>query len=383
MARYDGPIIDLDVHHRPRVDTEIIAYMPKRWRDYMTSNPHLTMPVEPPSTTGAATLSNMARRGDAFPPDGHLPGTSYEMLREQLLDKFNYVRAVLTHDVGDFACHLNPYLAEAVCRAANDWNIERWLSHDERLVGLVVAPLGMPESAAAEIRRVGKHPRMVGVLLAGSPLGRPFGDPIYHPVYEAAAEMGLALSIHPAGSDRPGVTMRSTPAPFMTVVEFAGLQSQQAAHHISSFIVHGVFEKFPSLHLVVKEYGVAWLPSLIWRLDQGNELLRLESPWVKRWPSEYIHDHVKLATQPIEKSHDASDGLAQLLQSVDGIEDLLCFSSDYPHITFDDPTYVARQLPRGWERKVFCENACVAYGWDVPAPEGARSDRPSAAMQEL
>lgn len=379
MSRYDGPIIDLDVHHRPRQDSEVIEYLPQRWRDLMTANPHAVMPIEPPSTTGAATLSNLGRRADAFPDEGGLPGSSYELLREQLLDRHGYCRAVLTHDVGDFACHLNPYLAQAICGAANDWNIERWLPLDERLVGLVVAPLGMPDAAAAEIRRVGGHEKMVGVLLAGSPLGRPFGDPVYHPVYEAAAEMGLALSIHPAGSDRPNVSMRATPAPFLTVIEFASLQSQQAQHHISSFIVHGVFEKFPSLHLVVKEYGIAWLPSLIWRLDQYYDMLRLESPWVKKRPSEYIHEFVKLATQPIETSPDSASGLAEILQTVDGMEDILCYSSDYPHITFDDPDYVARQLPNGWERKVFCDNACSAYGWKPPARDFRRSQVPVAA----
>jgi predicted TIM-barrel fold metal-dependent hydrolase len=378
MSRYDGPIVDLDVHHRPRSDAEVIEYLPKRWRDLMLADPQRPMPIEPPSTTGAATLSNLGRRADAFPDEGGLPGTSYELLREQLLDRHDYHRAVLTHDVGDFACHLNPYVAEAVCRAANDWNIERWLSLDDRLVGLVVAPLGMPDAAAAEIRRVGGHERMVGVLLAGSPLGRPFGDPVYHPVYEAAAEMGLALSIHPAGSDRPSVSMRATPAPFLTVIEFASLQSQQAQHHISSFVVHGVFEKFPSLHLVVKEYGIAWLPSFLWRLDQYEDVLRLESPWVRRRPSDYVREFVKLATQPIETSPDGRDGLADLLQTVEGMEELLCYSSDYPHITFDDPDYVARQLPRGWERKVFCDNACAAYGW-TPPPAGFRRSAAAAA----
>jgi hypothetical protein len=47
---------------------------------------------------------------------------------------------------------------------------------------------------------------------------------------------------------------------------------------------------------------------------------------------------------------------------------LLCFSSDFPRDSMDDPTYVARLLPRAWHRKVFCENPCRSYGWAVPAP---------------
>jgi predicted TIM-barrel fold metal-dependent hydrolase len=56
------------------------------------------------------------------------------------------------------------------------------------------------------------------------------------------------------------------------------------------------------------------------------------------------------------------------MATVDGVEDLLCFSSDYPHFSFDDPVYIARVLPERWHRKIFCENACQLYGWGVPEP---------------
>jgi predicted TIM-barrel fold metal-dependent hydrolase len=47
----------------------------------------------------------------------------------------------------------------------------------------------------------------------------------------------------------------------------------------------------------------------------------------------------------------------------------LVFSSDYPHISFDEPTYIARLLPAAWQRKVFCENACELFGWSLPAED--------------
>jgi predicted TIM-barrel fold metal-dependent hydrolase len=50
----------------------------------------------------------------------------------------------------------------------------------------------------------------------------------------------------------------------------------------------------------------------------------------------------------------------------EGIEDLLCFSSDYPHWTGDSPTFVAKLLPKSWHRKVFCDNACDFFGWERP-----------------
>jgi predicted TIM-barrel fold metal-dependent hydrolase len=117
---------------------------------------------------------------------------------------------------------------------------------------------------------------------------------------------------------------------------------------------------------LIKEFGTAWLPSIVWGMDRQYEQLKYESSWVKKWPSEYFHDHIKLSTQPFEESPEPG-GMIRILESLDGMEDMLCFSSDYPHITADDPMYVARLLPAEWQSKVFLENACAFYHWDVPA----------------
>lgn len=363
MPAYRGPIIDVDVHHRPRSINDLLGYLPAATRELVTADDHKAFPLYPSMTLASAATSNSGRRADSFGDDGGIPGWNYELHKTQLLDRYDYHRGVLTHDVGDFAMHLNPEVANPLCRAANDWTIDHWLSRDERLRGLVVCPFADPEAAAAEVRRVGGHPKMSGVYLVGAPLGRPWGDPVYHPVYRAAAELGLPLALHQAASERPKVTGRTTPSPLMTATEMTALMSQQGMHFVSSFIVHGVFEKFPGLKLLVKEFGVAWIPSLLWRMDQFYDSYKLESSWVRKWPSDYVLENIKFSTQPIETSS-RRNAVADMLQTVDGMDELLCFSSDYPHISFDDPTYVARLLPASWRRKVFYDNARAIYGWD-------------------
>jgi predicted TIM-barrel fold metal-dependent hydrolase len=303
-----------------------------------------------------------------------MAGSSYVMLRDQLLDRYGYQRCLLLHDVGQFATHLNPYYSAALCRAVNDWNIDTWMRLDDRLYSVVVAPFATPQEAANEIRRVGGHERMSGVLLAGNPLGRPIGDPLFHPAWQAAAEMGLAVTVHPSTTDRPGPQMGSVGAS-KARIEGSSQLGQQAMHYISSLIVHGVFEKFPSLNVVITEFGITWLPYVMWRLDQNYDLLRHESPWVKKWPSEYIRKHVRFSTQPIEESPEDKGATAELLKAVDGVEDLLCFSSDYPHYSMDDPTYAARLIPEAWRPKVFFDNACAVYNWKIPAKVLAHSSR--------
>jgi uncharacterized protein len=376
MSGYSGPIIDVDIHHAPQAPQELIEYLPKRWQEYVRADGREQMSLLPFGCWG--TVATFGHRSDAWDDDGTQPGTNVENVRTKLLDRYGYYRGILTHQLGQYGTHQNQYFAQAICQAANDWTLERWLSRDERLFALISIPAAVPEHAVAEIRRLGSNPRFVGVLLCGNPFGRPIGDPLFHPIYQVATEMGLAISVHPATSDRPNQLTAATGGP-LGFMDHVSQFTQQAQHYISSLVVHGVFEKFPTLRFTIKEYGIAWLPSVLWRLDQNYELLKQESPWVKRLPSEYLHEHVKLSTQPIEESPDDKKGLARLLETFDGIEDMLCFSSDYPHGSMDAPDFIGRQLPASWLRKVFCDNACLTYGWSRPPETYVRPDAAMAA----
>jgi hypothetical protein len=141
-------------------------------------------------------------------------------------------------------------------------------------------------------------------------------------------------------------------------------------------VTHGVFERYPELKLLIVEAGVSWLPWLMWNFDAHAKLLRRESPWVKRDPSDYIRDHVRLTTQPLESSP-RSDQLIDLFEAVGGVEDILCFATDYPHWDGDDPTYIASRIPKAWWPKVFYQNALRLYGWkeEALAPAGAARPR--------
>jgi hypothetical protein len=379
VGGYAGPIVDVDIHHCWFDREEVIKYMPRRWQNYMKET---RAPIDPPyhnytmSNNGAWLLETLdaGLTGDRTGTAGG--GTDEAKLRSMLVDKYNYSRCMLDFNVGSFGGHLNPELAVAVCRAVNDWNIDYWLSRDDRYYSVVVIPSGQPEAAAAEIRRVGKHPRVVSVLHAGNLLGRPFGDPVYNPVHKAAAELGLRISLHWGGWDRPSTSVSVVGGHLFSGTFTNSQFSQQAMHYISSYISNGTFEKYPGLRILVLEYGVAWLPYLMTRLDNDYQLMKAESTWVKKWPSDYIRSNIKLGTQPVDESPDPRQ-LIELLETIDGVEDLLCFSSDWPHWTADDPAETTRRLPKAWHRKVMCDNACEFFGWarpvDVPALAGVRT----------
>jgi predicted TIM-barrel fold metal-dependent hydrolase len=99
--------------------------------------------------------------------------------------------------------------------------------------------------------------------------------------------------------------------------------------------------------------------------------------WVKRWPSEYLRERVALTTQPIETTPGERGGLIEHLSSFEGIEEMLCFSSDYPHWDMDVPSYLESIMPKSWHERFFYENA--RRHLRLPAIADAASPQPAHA----
>jgi predicted TIM-barrel fold metal-dependent hydrolase len=384
---YAGPIIDCDVHHDWPSQQTLLDYLPRGWREYETRSKgnyvggggknHLPM-------TASVMVPNPGGivRAESWPPDGGLPGSSLPLLQEQLLDPFNVQRAILMFGSGQWVGAVpNPYFAAEIARASNDWCIDQWLSgQDDRVYGALILPTQTPEVAAAEIRRLGGHDRIVSALIMSTGMGKPFGHPVYHSIYEAAAEMNLPLTLHAGGEAVGGMNVSPIGSGMPSLyLEHHVLNSVQGCMtHLVSLIAHGVFEKYRGLKLLLVECGVAWLPGILWRFDADYKALRAEAPWLKKAPSEYFFEHVRVTTQPLELSPQKED-MVQLMTSMGG-EDILCFASDYPHWDTDDPTYIATRLPQSWHQKVFHDNAAKFFGWPLAKAEpGATREAAGAA----
>jgi uncharacterized protein len=371
-------MIDACVHHHWHSQVEVTDHLPEGWRE------HIGTPGTLPGGAGAMPLLPSAPwrnpTGDYLPSawleDDRLAHTRPDLLVPRVLDGPGAERAVLSHDRGMFVPSLpNTYRAAALAAAINDWTIERWFPADDRLFGLVLVPNQTPADAAVEIRRAGAHERMVGVLLAANGLGKPFGHPAYHPIYEAAAELDLPVVLHAGGDAIPDTLTHPTAGGLpATFGEVSALAFSPMLTHVQSFVVQGVFEKYPGLRLFVAGAATAWIPGLFFRLDVNWRGLRREVPWVRRPPSEYFREHVRVSTWPLEQpaGADGAERLVRLLSAFGGAEDLLCFASGYPHWNSDDAGSLAGRLPASWHPKVFHDNARAWFRWP-----GAAS-RPSA-----
>ncbi|MGW4335726.1 amidohydrolase family protein [Rhodococcus koreensis] len=356
---YRGPIIDVDVHHNWRSPSDVVQYLPTDWRTYVSGGSGPALPLTPGNRR--VLMVDSSYRVEAIPEDGSLPGTDYELMKRQLLDPLGSQKTILTYDIGLQSGLPNPEFAAALCRAANQYTVEQWLPRDDRLCGLILVPTSVPEDAAREIAHWANHPRMVGVLVVVNSLGRPFGHPIYDPIYRAAAEHGLPISIHLSGPPEGRDIAGGNPS---MMLERYTLFGQAGMHHLTSMITNALFEKFPTLRVMLVEWGFDWLPSVANRLDTAWPILRVESPRVRRLPSEVIREHLRFSTQPFE--YVPARALSAILDGFEGIADVLCFSSDYPHWDADDPTRIVSRVPEDWHSKLFYENAAAFFGFGPP-----------------
>jgi predicted TIM-barrel fold metal-dependent hydrolase len=359
-ARPNEAIIDCDIHNVVPAAETLFPYLPEHWRDYM-SRSDFKGPVENYYPAGAATSA----RPDATPPTGGPPGSDLALTRAQALEAWGTEYGILNCAYA-IECVHNPYGAAALASAVNDWQIAAWLEPEPRLRASLVVPSQHPDLAAREIDRLGGHPGFVQVFLPVRSAAL-YGNRRYHSIYEAATRHNLAIGIHFGGV--PGNPPTPSGWPSYYIEEYAGM-AQVFQSQVISLIVEGVFDQFPTLRVAIIESGFTWLPSLMWRLDKEWKGLRREVPWVKRRPSEYIRDHIRLTIQPIDAPPDPHH-LQQIIEQL-GSDELLMFSTDYPHSHFDSPADAfPAGLPAALERKIKSENARAFYRLEARGPRDA------------
>ena len=349
-GKTDVTLVDCDIHP-VMTPAMMLERMSSRWRRHLERWGRRT----PVITEIYPRARNAGMRADSWPDvPGGVPGSDPELLREQLLDEWNFDYGVLNALNGQ-DCFDSAGLAAELNRVLNDWLTEEWLDFDRRLLGAIAVPHDQPALAVEEIeRRVGDD-RWVQVLFPAS-TQEPLGSRKYWPIYEAAAGHGLPVAVHSGGYDPhmgagwPSFYIEEHQA-FSTVVQ----------RQLVSLVCEGTFEAIPDLRIVLTEGGVAWSAALRWALDEAWSVLRDEVPDLQRAPSEYIRDHVWLTTQPIEEPDDPDDFLRTVEHAQ--LADRLLFATDYPHWDFDAPS---QALPRGLSKEtradILAGNACGLYG---------------------
>ena len=345
--------VDADIHNAVPSNAALLPYLPDSWRGYGERFGLRSYRIG----SSYPRVSPAAARSDAWPPNGRPPGSDLPFLREQLLDAWSIEFGIL-NPIVDENCpsQLHAEYGAALATAINDWQVAEWLDPEPRLRASMVVATEDGELAAAEIHRRADDPRFVQVLLLAR-TSEPLGRRKYWKLYEAAQDRRLPVGVHFGGLGGHAIT--GSGWPYFYLEDHVGMpQTFQA--QVISLIFEGVFERFPALKIVLIEGGLAWLPSLMWRMDRAWEQLREEVPHVRRPPSSYVRDHFWVTTQPMEEPPNRTHFL-QLLSQLD-MNDRLMFATDYPHWDFDAPdSAFPVRLPPDLERKLMAGNAKTLY----------------------
>jgi predicted TIM-barrel fold metal-dependent hydrolase len=357
-------VVDSDVHPVPRPGA-LAEYIPDRWRKFLGSHKvGSTITYDAPDFAHA-----FAMRVDTFPPDGGFPGSDPEMAFKQLIIEAGSDIAVLEPGMGTPRI---PEASSAQCTATNEWLAAEWLDTSgnnwhQRWRGSICAAVEDPRGAVAEIEKWAGHPYMAQILIRAEP--RPsWGNPMYDPVWAAATKHDITVSCHLSRGSFETQPMPPVGFPSYNH-DFMVSYSLLAANQVMSLIFDGVFDRFPTLRIVLVEHAFNWILPLMWRMDA---IYAGRRGWteIKRKPSEYVKDHIKFTTQPLDYPEDKTE-LTRALEWMEA-EKILLFSSDYPHWTFDDPRWLLKHLPEHTREAVMFQNGIETYKLPttIPAVEG-------------
>lgn len=249
--------------------------------------------------------------------------------------------------VGHFLGDEDDDLVRAGVDAYNRFLAEQFCAPDpSRLIGLAQMPSTGIDDTVDFLRKAAAG-GVKGVVISNWPSGKDSLSDDDDPFWAAAEEIGIPVAIHinvisrrnrqaqrratqsKEGGNRKDIYGgRSARANAKAVGGLAGVFSTVPST-ISQLIFTGVFERFPSLQVVLVETGVGWIGHFLeqmddryWRNRSWGEIPISEPPsfyWHRNLAATFITDRVGIATR-----HTV------------GVDNMM-WSSDYPHHGNDWP----------------------------------------------
>jgi uncharacterized protein len=351
--------IDCDLHPTLPGVAALRPYLDEFWADQFANRHIDQMPF---TLSSYPTTSPLSGRPDWRTASG-TPDADLDALRRNVLDPLGLCCAICNPLHGAVAL-FNDDMAAALCAAINDWVARELLDREPRLRASILVAHQNPELAVHEIERSASDRRFVQVLLLA--MGEtPLGRRQHWPIYAAAEKHELAVGIHAGSTYRVAPTYSGWPS---YRVEDYVAQSAAFETQLLSLVAEGVFQKFPRLRVVLIESGFTWLPTWLWRTNKTWRGVRAEVPWIDRPPADIVREHVRFTLQPVDAPPTEPDILLRTLEHM-GSDQLLLFSSDYPHWQFDGDAVLPQGLPRDTIRKILMDNPRETYARlrDLPA----------------
>ena len=210
----------------------------------------------------------------------------------------------------------DPELLAAGCRAINDWAFE-FQRRSLRHVPTATIPLLTVEHAVAEVERAADIGFKAAYLSVAPPTDEDWNDAMWEPLWSACEETGLVIGYHVGtephdASTFHGAYYRGPGGALLNYVETT-YGGQRAA---TKMIATGVFDRHPSLKVIVSEGGATWGPFVADRLDEGYRQHASAGATAAGTPAERVpvRERVRVVpARPLGGGRELGDGLAQRL----------------------------------------------------------------------
>jgi len=228
-------------------------------------------------------------------------------------------------DAIPLARDINDRLAEAVAR------------HPTRLAGFAVVPTVAPGEAADELERAVRSCGFRGAVINGHVRGRYLDEQFFWPILERAEALGVPIYLHPTQPPTPVVEAsygRFAPAVTFMFANAGWGWHIETAVHLVRMILGGVFDRYPTLQVVVGHLGEG-LPFMLERLDVMSPAVT----GLRRPISAYLRENVHYT---ISGFNFTAPFLTLLLEV--GVERIM-FSADHPYASMAQARAFMDRLP--------------------------------------
>lgn len=239
-------------------------------------------------------------------------------------------------------------VAVDLVRAANDRAAAAVAAHPDRFAAFAALPTAVPDAAADELRRCVSELGLVGTMIFGRTGGEFLDEPRFAPVLDAVADLDVPLYLHPGFP--PAEVSAANYAGGLDPLVTARMQTsawgwhQETAVHFLHLVLSGVFERYPTLQVILGHWG-EMIPFYLDRLD---EALPPAVTGLDRTVGDVVRHNTYVTPSGMFSQ-------AQLRFCVDTVGvDRILYSVDYPFIGNDDAaSFLERaDLPREAKERI-------------------------------
>ncbi len=346
-------VVDTDFHFLP--DWQALRkFMKEPFRTELTKYPPVGSDYSPQYAIGI--------EGTGQETQGRA-STAADILR--VIDEIGVATVIVSPGFQRPQSMYHPAMISAIASAYNDFLAAEVLPASPRIKCEIMVNHRDPAAGAAEIRRVARHPGFVSVYTEFGGNYEPIGTAKHDPIYQAAVDNDLVVTSHVGTFYQQMSPLHQGTRTWTELVGISAVSISMA--YVGSMILQGLFDKFPTLRVIVKEGGFWWLPEFMARADDyylshpgdiklTERKLEAGEQFLGKLPSEYFDSNIRFSSQPVCFPRNPKH--FKLLMELCRGEDMLLYSSDWPHATFDPLNWAFDpSISEEGRKKILSDNA--------------------------